>query len=58
MTDQLINKYKSQIESLTLIPSDGGKFELSVDNILVYSKLSTGEFPEWDEIENKIDAIV
>ena len=31
---------------MTLVPSDGGRFELEVDGELVYSKLSTRSFPD------------
>lgn len=34
------------MSGLTLVPSDGGRFELEVDGDLVYSKLDTGSFPE------------
>jgi selenoprotein W-related protein len=30
------------IEAVTLVPSDGGRFEVSVDGDLIYSKLATG----------------
>lgn len=32
------------------MPSDGGRFEISIDGELVYSKLKTGRFPEHAEI--------
>jgi selenoprotein W-related protein len=32
------------------VPSDGGKFEISVDGDLIYSKLETGSFPDEDKI--------
>jgi selenoprotein W-related protein len=38
----LLKNYETQIESLTLVPSDGGRFELTVDGKLLYSKLRTG----------------
>ena len=46
MTSQILTEYKRRIESLELEPSDGGAFELTIDGELVYSKLSTGEFPD------------
>ena len=50
MTDQLLNHYKKRITGLTLVPSGGGKFEVSVDGKLIYSKLTTGEFPGFEEV--------
>jgi selT/selW/selH-like putative selenoprotein len=39
-----------------LVPSDKGRFELSVDGELVFSKVQEGRFPEYGEIKPKIDA--
>lgn len=50
MTGALLNQYEQQIESITLIPSDGGRFEVSTDNALVYSKLKTGRHAEIGEV--------
>jgi selenoprotein W-related protein len=41
-----LTTYKQQIRELTLIPTGGGAFELSLNGELVYSKLKTGQFPE------------
>ena len=46
MTDRILGTYKQKVQSLTLVPSRGGCFELTVDGKLVYSKLQTGEFPD------------
>ncbi|MCC6420437.1 MAG: Rdx family protein [Gemmataceae bacterium] len=46
MTGKLLTAYKQQIKNLTLIPTGGGAFELSLDGNLVYSKLDTGQFPD------------
>lgn len=37
-----------------LIRSSGGAFEIRQGEKLIYSKLETGQFPEWDAI---IDAL-
>ena len=55
MTEQLITTYPTKIESLTLVPADGGRFELTVNGDLVFSKLAAGRFPEWDELKPEID---
>ncbi len=46
MTEALLNEFKRDIKRLELVPSDGGRFEVSLDGKLVYSKLQTGEFPK------------
>ncbi len=37
-----------------LIKSAGGAFEIRHGDKLIYSKLETGEFPEWDTIINAL----
>lgn len=41
---------------MTLVPSGGGKFEVTVNGELVYSKVATGEFPTYDQIVAKLPA--
>ena len=36
---EVLKKYEMQIEDITLIPSDGGRFEVTVDGKLVFLKL-------------------
>jgi selenoprotein W-related protein len=36
---ELLKTYEEQIETISLVPSDGGRFELSVNGELLYSKL-------------------
>jgi len=37
-----------------LIKSDGGAFEIRHEDKLIYSKLETDKFPEWDDIINAL----
>lgn len=46
MTEALLNEFKRDIKRLELVPSDGGRFEVSLNGSLIYSKLQTGEFPK------------
>jgi selenoprotein W-related protein len=39
-------RLKQDIKSLTLVPSGGGAFEVTVNGEKIHSKLSTGEFPD------------
>lgn len=54
MTDKILNEFKQDIETYTLIPSDGGRFEITVNGELVFSKLKEKRFPEYDEIHPQI----
>jgi selenoprotein W-related protein len=42
----LLKLYEPEIETITLIPSDGGKFEIEVNGSLLYSKLETKRHAE------------
>ncbi len=47
---ELLNAYEMEIASITLIPSDGGRFEVTVDGKLIYSKLQTGRHVDQGEV--------
>jgi selenoprotein W-related protein len=46
----LLNEFEPDIESITLVPSDGGRFEFTINDKLVYSKLETHRHAEPGEI--------
>ena len=46
----MIKQYEPEIESLSLIPSDGGRFEVVVNDRLLYSKLQTRRHAEPGEV--------
>ena len=50
LAGELIAAFESEIESLTLIPSDGGRFEVTVNEHLLYSKLETRRHAEPGEV--------
>jgi selenoprotein W-related protein len=39
--DELLKSYEHLIEEIKLVPSDAGKFEVTVNGQLLYSKLAT-----------------
>jgi len=47
---ELLKEFEPEIESITLVPSDGGRYEFSVDGKLLYSKLATHRHAEPGEI--------
>ena len=57
MTD-LLKNYEHAIESVTLIPSDGGRYEVVVNGELVYSRLQTNRHAEPGEVVNLISKMV
>lgn len=46
----LLKEFEAEIESLTLVPAVGGRFEVSVNDRLVYSKLKTGRHADQGEV--------
>jgi len=56
LAERLLSVYKTKIEELTLQPSSGGRFEVSVDDKLIYSKAETRSFPAFEEIQQKLTA--
>jgi selenoprotein W-related protein len=47
---ELLRQYESEIASISLIPSDGGKFEVKANDKMVYSKLQTGRHADPGEL--------
>lgn len=45
MTEAVVNEFRQKVERLTLIPSSGGRFEVTINGDLVHSKHQTGEYP-------------
>lgn len=58
LAEELLKEYEHVIESVALIPSDGGRFEVSVNGRLVYSKLETKRHAEAGEILKTISKMV
>ena len=56
--DELLKGYEHMIESVALIPSDGGRFEVSVNGELVFSKLQAKRHAEAGEVVNLIHKMV
>ena len=47
---ELLKQFEDSIEALSLIPSDGGRFEVTLNDKLVYSKLHTGRHAQPGEV--------
>jgi selenoprotein W-related protein len=46
------------VESLTLVPADGGRFEVTVNGKLLYSKLETKRHAQPGEVIGQVNKIV
>ena len=47
---ELLTKFEKQLASVKVVPSDGGRFEVSLDRELIYSKLATHRHAEPGEV--------
>jgi selenoprotein W-related protein len=50
LTEELLELFTPVIKELTLIPSGGGRFEVKVDDNLIYSKKATGRHANPGEV--------
>ena len=50
VTTDLLKEFEPYVSSWELIPGDSGRFEVTVDGELVYSKLETGRHTDSDEL--------
>jgi selenoprotein W-related protein len=50
LANELLNNFEQKIESITLIPSQGGRYEVTVNDTPLYSKLKTGRHANPGEV--------
>ncbi len=58
LTDELLKNYEHVIEEIKLVPSDGGRFEVTVNGQLLYSKLETHRHAEPGEVLGLVRKVV
>jgi selenoprotein W-related protein len=58
LAGELLKQFDHMIEDLSLIPSDGGRFEVTVNGKLVYSKLETKRHVQPGEIVGLVNKMV
>lgn len=50
LTDELLQGWAPIIESLELVPADKGRFEVTIDGELIFSKAESGRHAEPGEV--------
>jgi len=55
---ELTKAFEYEIEEITLVPSDGGKYEITVNGDLVYSKLKTNRHAEPGEVLGLVKKLI
>ena len=58
LTEELLKNLEHVIEEITLMPSEGGRFEVTVNGQLIYSKLQTHRHAEPGEVLKLVREIV
>lgn len=58
LASDLLENFEPEIDSVTLVPSDGGRYEISVNDQLIYSKLQTGRHAEPGEVIGLIQKLI
>lgn len=58
MTTALLKDFEMQIGKFTLVPSDGGKFEVSVNGSLIFSKLQGGRHANPGEVNELLQKYI
>jgi selenoprotein W-related protein len=56
LAHELLKEHKTAFESVELLPSGGGVFEVTLDGRLIFSKKAADRFPEYDEINREVRA--
>ena len=58
LAGELIKHFEHLIEFIRLVPSDGGRFEVTVNDQLLYSKLKSGRHAQPGEVIGLINKII
>jgi selenoprotein W-related protein len=58
LATELLQNLEPEIASITLVPSEGGRFEISIGDTLVYSKLQTGRHAEPGEVLGLVQKLI
>jgi selenoprotein W-related protein len=53
-----LNEFEEEIQAIRLIPSDGGRFEVVVNQKLIYSKMRTGKHAAAGELTGLVREIL
>jgi selenoprotein W-related protein len=55
LVTDLLKRYEHEIESIALIPAEGGRFEITANGHTLYSKLKTGRHANPGEVTGLLE---
>ena len=58
LAGELLKQFEHMIENLSLVPSDGGRFEVTVNGKLIYSKLETKRHVQPGEVVGLVNKMI
>ncbi len=58
LAGELVREFEHDIQSLEILPSDGGRFEVSVNDALIFSKKQMGRHAEAGEVVGLVRKII
>ena len=56
MAEELLHDNHATLSGITLVPSSGGVYEITLGDRLIFSKKATGKFPDPDEVKQAVAA--
>lgn len=58
LAGELVREFEHEIQSLEMLPSDGGRFEVRVNDALVFSKKQIGRHAEPGEVAGLVRKMI
>jgi selenoprotein W-related protein len=58
LAGDLVREFEAEIESLEILPSDGGRFEVGVNRKVLFSKKQLGRHAEPGEVADLIRKMI
>ena len=59
MAQEILSTFVEDVYSVTLVPSaTGGRFTISIDEVVIYDRKEYGGFPEIKELKQKVRDVV
>jgi selenoprotein W-related protein len=58
LAGEILKEFEHLVDDIRLVPSDGGRFEVTVNDQLIFSKLSAGRHAQPAEIIGAVTRMV
>ena len=58
IAQELLITFETDIQKVSLVPSTGGIFQVSLDDTLIFDRKTVGRFPETKEIKQLIRDVI